>query len=45
MDQLLSESSVHPWDSNNVYRDKCKNFVSSDNDDVSNDTKLLHLSL
>jgi len=29
MNQLMLESCVHPWDPNNVYKDKCKRFVSN----------------
>jgi len=30
MNQLMLESYVHSWDPNNVYKDKCKRFVSND---------------
>jgi len=36
MNQLMLESCVHPWDPNNVYKDKCKRFVSSDLQCVKN---------
>jgi hypothetical protein len=29
MNKFMLESCVHPWNSNNVYKDKCKRFVSS----------------
>jgi len=29
MNQLILESCVRPWDPNNVYKDKCKRFVSN----------------
>jgi len=33
---FILESCVHPWDPNNVYKDKCKRFVSNDLQYVKN---------